>query len=122
MPKKHPSDARLRASALVKQQGLIPAEQTPNGDRGKKRLKTAFGYHDLIVRDKLFTGAQASFDWYNDKLQILVFDVNDDPALHVRYNPDGTIAEILVRDDLMEVTMRESAPAAADWQKERDGE
>ena len=95
------SDAKLRAAALVQQQGLIPAEQPASGPRGKKRLKTAFGFRDLIVRDKQFACAQASFDWHNDRLQILVFDSNDDPALHVRYNPDGTIAEIVIRDDLL---------------------
>jgi len=51
------------------------------------------------VRSKDYVeGAAADFDWYNDWLQILVFDQQDDPALHVRLNPDGTIAEILVRE------------------------
>ena len=119
-----------RVVAFAQQQGLIPAEQPPDGTRGKKCLKTAFGYRDLIVRDKKFTSAQASFDWYNDKLQILVFDCNDDPALHVRYNKNGTIAEILVRDDLMKspwgyagpIIKQESSREPSKWQKERDGE
>src|ERR1035438_3901276 len=110
-----------RVVAFAQQQGLIPAEQPPNGTRGKKCLKTAFGYRDLIVRDKKFTSAQASFDWYNDKLQILVFDRNDDPALHVRFNKDGTIAEIMVRDDLRGRIEPDFGPTTA-WQKERDGE
>jgi hypothetical protein len=127
---RHLTDGEMRAAAFTQQQGLIPAEQEPSGNRGKKRLKTAFGYRDLIVRDKQFCAAQASFDWYNDKLQILVFDKDDEPALHVRYKKDGTIAEILIRDDLMKspwgyagpIVKKESSLEPSQWQKERDGE
>lgn len=67
-------------------------------------------------------GAGTHLDWYNDRLQILVHDQQDDAALHVRYNQDGTIAEILVRDDLMEKVRCEGSLVTGDWQKERDGE
>jgi len=133
--KKKPSIRRLsaeemRVAAFTQQHGLTFALQAPNGDRGKHLLRTAFGPRDLIVRDKQFCAAQASFDWYNDKLQILVFDRNDYPAIHVRYKKDGTIAEVLIRDDLMKspwgyagpIVKKESSLEPSQWQKERDGE
>lgn len=68
------------------------------------------------------SGAGACLDFYNGKAQILVDDSQGDVALHVRLNADGTIAEILVRDDLMPLVVRESAPPLTAWQAERDGE
>ena len=45
----------------------------------------------------------------------------DEPAVHVRLNPDGSIAEILIRDDLMPVTKPDRADSLSAWRKERDG-
>lgn len=95
----------------------------PNGDHGTQELPVevnggqirSLGYAE---------GAAADFDWYNDKLQILVFDHHDDPLLHVRLNPDGTVAEILVRDreTLRKMLLESEARVISDWEKERDGE
>ena len=68
--------------------------------------------------------ADAGFmaDWHNDRLQLLTYDAsNDDAAVFVRLNPDGSVAEILVRDDLMSKVRSERGDATA-WQNERDGD
>lgn len=114
-----------RARAIAQQQYLSGARMPKNGDRGKLSLEVSFGFRDLICIDDRFCGAQLSFDYYNDWLQGLVFDDCDDPAMHIRWNEDGTIAEIIVRDDLMPKIVRECGPrrsGQSEWEKARDGE
>ena len=94
----------------------------PSGDRGKKKLPVEFMTTGL--RSKGFAeGASCEFDWYNDRLQILVFDRTDEPVLHVRFNKDGTIAEIMLRDcDVESKCFVEQDSPVTNWQHERDGE
>ncbi len=98
-------------------------ELQPSGDRGEKTLLVEADVESVKSFGPYAKGAGASFDWYNDRLQILVYDgPEDEPALHVRYNADGTIAEIIVRNDLMGLVKPEGAMKMSEWQKERDGE
>lgn len=58
-----------------------------------------------------------------DMCQILLEDtVSVDPAVCVRLNDDGTVAEILVRDDLYESVRPVSTNFVSDWLKKRDGD
>ena len=105
-------------------------EIQPTGPHGKLTLPVNCWPCGAQITGGYAEGASAQFDWYNDKLQILVFDKDDEPALHVRYNPDGTIAEVIVRDDLLPSPWGYAAPIfwpdssqrESQWQKERDGE
>ena len=92
----------------------------PCGNHGKESLPVNVTL-DGVTSCGYAKGAGAGLDWYNDKLQVLVFDHSEDPAIHVRLNADGTVAEILVRDDLMQLIKHESG-GASDWQKKRDHE
>ena len=75
-----------------------------------------------LARGPYARDAMATLDWYNDRLQILVLDGQcDEVAVFVRLNADGTIAEILIRDDLMSLTKPERADALSAWRKSRDG-
>lgn len=49
-------------------------------------------------------------------------DPDIDPALHVRLNDDGTVAEILIREDLRGVVTSMESDFVSDWLKRRDGE
>ncbi len=63
---------------------------------------------------------QVAVDWWNDRLQFLLYDGrSDDCAVHFRLHPDGSLAEILVRDDLWKFVRIESAEESP-WQHERD--
>src|SRR5262245_53232968 len=56
----------------------------------------------------------------HERFQWLVFDgQSDDPAVAVRLNPDGSVAEIAVRHDLRDrvTTDKDDSP----WMKARDG-
>jgi len=96
------------------------------GDRAKKSLPVEFNPR-AITSLGFAKDARAYFDWYNDRLQILIDDgQSDDPAVYVRFREDGSIAEILLRDDLLgapscgPIVRRESGPQT-EWSKERDG-
>lgn len=94
----------------------------PEGDRAKNTLQVV--HHENSVATGIgghAPDAGAFLDWYNDRLQICVNDgILDEPALHVRLNADGSIAEIIIRDDLRDKIRTEAQPSP--WQKERDGE
>ena len=45
----------------------------------------------------------ASLDWYGDRLQVLVETEHNDELLMVRFNPNGTVAEIFVSPELRDV-------------------
>lgn len=100
--------------------GLILAQ----GDRGNAPLEIKHTDEGFIIPEHTMgdTGLGAFVDWYNNRLQVCVNDTQEDePALHVRYNQDGSIAEIMVRDDLMSVVKIMDGPTT-EWQKERDAE
>ncbi len=48
-------------------------------------------------------------------------DPSAEPAVYVRYNDNGTVAEVLVRDDLFENVRGTSTRIVSDWLKRRDG-
>lgn len=91
----------------------------PAGVLGKQDLITLISNRELRSAGYA-EGASACFDWYNDRLQILVHDKSDEPALHVRLTPEGEIAEIVVRQGLMAKMVSESGEAPSQWQNERD--
>lgn len=92
----------------------------PDGPLGSLPLPVLIG-DDYYQSAGFASGASARFDWYNDRLQILVNDgQNDDLALHVRFNADGSVAEILVRNDLLKSVKPESSTEVSPWQFERD--
>jgi hypothetical protein len=63
--------------------------------------------------------AQVAVDYFNGGLQALVYDSPcDEQAVAVRYNQDGTIAEIAVRRDLMDRVINNDRVSA--WQEARD--
>lgn len=78
-------------SARVRATTEWPAVEVPGG----------FGFYG--------SGAGAFLDWYDDQMQIIVEDSNEDPAIHVKLNADGTISGIVVRDDLMRLVRPERA-------------
>lgn len=101
---------------------MILTELKPEGDRAKQSLTLAHTDDGVFIASPCAEQSGANIDWYNDRPQILVHDGQfDDPALHVRLNPDGSIAEILVRDDLIGKVHVECGHNSQ-WQKERDGE
>lgn len=91
----------------------------PQGDIGKEPFPVE--QTDTGMRSQGYAlDAGAHFDWFNDRLQILVDDGTvGEPALYVRYNADGSIAQILVRSDLMPLVEDEEG-ANSKWQDERD--
>lgn len=63
--------------------------------------------------------AQVAVDYFNGGLQALIHDSpSDEQAVAVRYKPDGTIAEIAVRSDLMGSVINNDCVSA--WQAARD--
>ena len=55
--------------------------------------------------------------------QLIVEDSGgDEPALHVRLNDDGTIAEILIREDIYECARPMNTSFVSDWLRKRDGQ
>lgn len=106
----------------------LPGELGPNGDRAKLSLKTEYSCNSVSSKGPVAQGAGAVLDFFNDSLQILVYEgeagqEGDEPALHVRLNADGTIAEIVMRSrDLLRLCTFEGEPrAVSKWEKERDG-
>lgn len=95
----------------------------PAGDHGARPLRVAHNIDRAELSSLDYAeGAAVALDWYNDRLQLIAFDGrSDDPALHIRLNQDGTIAEILVRDDLLPHVHSERFHES-EWQKERDRE
>ena len=65
-------------------------------------------------------------DVYGEKEEMCQLIVHssehEDPALHIRLNDDGSIAEVLVRPDLMDVVRLANTPVVSDWLKRRDGD
>ncbi len=99
-------------------QHLLP----PNGERGTKPLPVISKPGELQVDTgrRNTPGEGVWMDWYNDRLQLVINDRQcDEPALHVRFNPDGSVAEVLVRDDLRDKIETDDRNIS-DWQKERD--
>ena len=92
----------------------------PAGDLGCQQLMVEHNTPDMKVESGFAKDASAFFDWYNDRLQIIVNDgVFDENAVFVRFHSNGAIAEIMVRDDLLPLVRPESGPASP-WSVERD--
>ena len=92
----------------------------PNGDRAKRWLDVEhYADHiNILFGHDNQPGVYA--DWWNDRLQLLAYDGQcDETAGAIRLNPDGSVAEIIVRDDLLDKVMREPVKQTA-WGKERD--
>lgn len=100
-------------------EGDLTFHLPPKGS-GKKRLPLSF-MNGALRCTKFCEGAAIDFDWYNDRLQILIFDNQDEPALHVRFNADGTIAEIVFRDELKPLLINEQRRGQSEWEISRDG-
>jgi hypothetical protein len=65
----------------------------------------------------------ARLDWFNDHAQILVDEQGqEEPAVCVRYWPDGSVAEIRIRRDLMSkgIVCAEDTMKLSHWQNTRD--
>jgi hypothetical protein len=96
---------------------------SPSGPKGRKVLPLLRQEDGIFVpnlQEGNDPGEGALMDWWNDRLQIVVMDrQEDEPALHVRYNSDGGIVEIMVREDLVDMVKIASGPTTA-WQRERD--
>lgn len=104
---------------------MIDHTLPPNGDRGKRPLTIQHSDSDIFVPVETDGRCTSSVgvDWYNDHLQFIVMDGQiDEVAVYIRMNKDGSVAEIVVRDDLMSKVGRETGPDISQWQKERDGE
>ena len=90
----------------------------PNGPLGRRPLHYQFADGGLTVGSNAETDASIQLDWYNDRLQILIYDgQQDEPALKVRLNPNGAIAEVIRRPDI--VPQPHAHPTTA-WEAERD--
>ena len=66
----------------------------PDGDHAKQSLKVQHTRDGVDVLDPHYAnGAGVKLDWWNDRLQILVYDgITDEPVLTVCLNKDGTVA------------------------------
>ena len=63
--------------------------------------------------------AQMALDYFNGGFQALAYEsASDEQAVSVRYNADGSIAEIAVRRDLMSKVITNDQPSP--WQNARD--
>lgn len=63
--------------------------------------------------------AQVAVDYFNGAIQALAYDApSDEQAVAIRYNSDGTIAEIAVRSDLLPKVISNAHVSA--WQAARD--
>ena len=95
-------------------------ELTPNGDLGKEVLPIEFDA-GAVKSFGYAKEAQAAFDWYNDRLQILVYDGhNSEPVVQVRLDSDGVVNEIIVRSTDWHRLRRDSCLPLSPWQAERD--
>jgi hypothetical protein len=69
------------------------------------------------------TVAQDVFGEVAERLQVLVYPAGEGPevdeSVGIRFNPDGTIAEVRVPDGVTFATW--DAPEPSVWLKERDG-
>lgn len=106
----------------------VPDKQVPmhtflveEGGHAKQELPCVH-YAGSVHSDGAYAnGAGVHLDWYNDRLQLCVDDgLVDDPALHVRFNEDGSIAEVLVRD--CGIPIKHESGETTAWQLERDRE
>ena len=97
-------------------------ELPPRGERGQSPLPVEINADCVNAINPTGEQVQGAYlDWWNDRLQILCYDgVCDEVAVYVRFNPDGTIAEVMLREDLRGKAVIES-PEASAWTKERDG-
>lgn len=66
-------------------------------------------------------GIGARLDWYNDALQVCIDDSGEEVAMHIRFNQDGTIAEIVVREELRALVISEQKRGQTEWEIARDG-
>jgi hypothetical protein len=63
----------------------------------------AFGDTKALVDNPQPAGVRV--DWHNDQAQLVIDEKGtDDPALHIRFSPEGKITEILFREDLLDTT------------------
>jgi hypothetical protein len=63
----------------------------------------------------------AFLDWYGEvreQAQILCYDIEDEPAVSIRYSDDGRVEEVMVRDDLIDKVVRDEDESP--WMKKRD--
>ena len=63
-------------------------------------------------------------DWWGDcnkRFQLVVTDsdTSDEPILHIRFGPDGRLAEILADQNVIDLIRTEQQPSP--WMAERDG-
>jgi hypothetical protein len=68
------------------------------------------------------TRAMVAADWFGEEnraLQLLCYDTEDEVAVAVRYAADGSIAEVMLRDDLIDKVVRDDV--TTDWMRKRDG-
>ncbi len=94
-----------------------------NGDGSPPAIFTVNPCNGIGPEIKFPNGASVGADYYNKKQQVLVWDGdvvpgNPDPALSIRLNDDGSIAEIAVRSDLMSKVMLDGAHSP--WIEARD--
>ena len=94
----------------------IPAQ----GEHGKGWLPVLIE-NESIKSIGYARGAQATFDWYNNKLQILVYSgIEDEPAVTVRLNRGGGIEEIAYGEHVSQKIRAESGPEVSAWLQDRD--
>ncbi len=91
----------------------------PNGDNAVESLPIEIT-QDSITSKGFAEGAGCFFDWFNDRLQIVIHSgLDDEPAINIRFNRNGSIAEIIVEDCYWKQVMRVPVEPS-EWQKERD--
>lgn len=102
--------------------GTVAHVLSPAGELGKQFLTVRHDRNsiEIIGEGDYARHASVYLDWHNDRLQFLVYDgVEDENAVMVRLHRDGSVAEIIVRDDLMGEVKIESGETSP-WQEERD--
>ena len=101
---------------------LLDYEIKAEGEHGTKPLRVGYHMEACTIKSlgTFATGSEAWFDWYNDHLQILFYEgMSDEVALYFRLNEDGTVAEIVVREDLLPLVIPEPTEMTL-WSKRRD--
>jgi hypothetical protein len=98
-------------------QDFMKTKILPNGT-GTATLDIEASGAQLCVTGPIAKDTTIAFDWYSDKLQAMVYDQGDEPVVYVRYNDDGTIAEIEIAEHVRHLIHDPRLPS--EWKEARD--
>jgi len=122
-----PGDQRAVLAALLNSvQTPAPypriAMLPPNGNLARQSLPTLVEPTGLsIAEDSPYAaGVGVHFDWYNDRLQLVIDSPSDDPSLFVQFNQDGGVAAVLTCHEDVHAVVGRECHTPNRWMVERD--